>query len=91
MKLDPNPLFRRVIAPWYDSNSVCTLLLIAMGVVIIFSIVGWVVSRRVTDYHTHTWVPVTLLILSLFVFCSVIVRLIHRSVNPSLRQSGQDG
>lgn len=91
MKLDPNPLFRRVIAPWYDSNMVCTLLLIVMGVVIIFSIVGWVVSRRVADYHAYTGVPVTLLILSLFVFCSVIVRLIHRSVNPSLRQSGQDG
>lgn len=91
MRLDPNPLFRRVITPWYDSNMVCAFLLVAMGVVIIFSIVGWVVSRQVAAYHPHTWVPVTLLVLGLFVFVSVIVRLIHRSVNPPLRQSEQDG
>lgn len=88
MRLDPNPLFRRVITPWYDSNTVCVLLLVAMGVLIGFSIIGIVAAREVTAYHAHTWVPVTLLILSLFVFFSVIVRMIQRSVNPTMRQSG---
>lgn len=87
MKLDSNPLFRKVITPWYDSIMVCVFLLVSISVVIIFSIIGWVVSRQVADYHAHTWVPVTLLILSLFVFVSIIARLIHRCLNPQLRQS----
>jgi hypothetical protein len=90
MKLDPNPLFRKVITPWYDRNMVCVFLLVFMGVMIIFSIVGWTVSRRIADYHAHTWVPVTLLLLSLFIVVSVMARLIHRRINPQLRPSGQD-
>lgn len=83
MRLDPNPLFRKLITPWYDSNTVCTLLLVAMVAVAVFSIIGIVVARQDTSYHGYTWVPATLLILCLFVIISVIVRLIHRSVNPS--------
>jgi hypothetical protein len=84
MRLDPNPLFRKVITPWYDSNAVCGLLLVVMVAVAFFSIIGWVTARQNVSYHGYTWVPVTLLVLSLAVIVSVIVRLIHRSVNPSV-------
>ena len=30
MRLDPNPMFRRIITPWYDSNPACWILLAAM-------------------------------------------------------------
>jgi hypothetical protein len=83
MRLDPNPLFRRVITPWYDSNSLCGILLLAMLVVIIFSVVGIVAAREYTSYYGYIWVPTTLLVLSLFVFLSVTVRLIYRNSNPA--------
>jgi hypothetical protein len=90
MRLDPNPLFRRVITPWYDSNFSCILLIVAMVVVAFFSIVGWVTTRQTAAYHAHTWLPVTLLVLSLLVLFSVIVRLIRRSVNPAVRRDESD-
>jgi hypothetical protein len=64
MRLDPNPLFRRVITPWYDSNMVCGILLLAMAVIIIFSSVGIAAAREYAAYHAYVWVPSTLLALS---------------------------
>jgi hypothetical protein len=83
MRLDPNPLFRRVITPWYDSNMVCGILLLAMAVIIIFSAVGIAAAREYTAYHAYIWVPSTLLALSVLVFISVAVRMIQRDSNPT--------
>jgi hypothetical protein len=78
MRLDPNPLFRKIIAPWYDSAAACWIFLVAVFGIAVFSITGWVVARETDEYHGHTWVPVTLLFLCLFVLFSLIRRLIHR-------------
>ena len=48
MKIDPNPLFRKAIAPWYDNNAACWILLVALIGVAVFSGAGIAVasSRR---------------------------------------------
>ena len=78
MRLDPNPLFRRVITPWYDSNPACWVLLIAMLAIFLFSVIGIVVASQNPDYHARIWVPITMSVLSLFVLLSVGLRMLRR-------------
>ena len=78
MKLDQNPLFRKVTAPWYDSNTACWIVLVSMLMIAVFSGAGISVARSRPEYHHHTWVPVTLLVLSLIACGSVAYRLIKR-------------
>ena len=78
MRLDPNPLFRRIIMPWYDSTPLCWLLLIFMVGMVLFSIVGIVVALGNPAYHRHQWIPWALLGMSLFVGLSVASRLYRR-------------
>ena len=87
MRLDPNPLFRRIIMPWYDSTPLCWCLLAAMLALVIFSLAGVSVARENPGYRDYAWVPWSLLVLSLYVCLSVAVRLIrrhlpHRDVEP---------
>jgi len=83
MRLDPNPLFRRVIRPWYDSNLACWLTLVAMFAVFLFSLLGIWVSRANPNYNPHTWYPAFMMVLSFGVLVSVAVRMIRRR-NPPL-------
>ncbi len=78
MRLDPNPLFRRIIMPWYDSPPVCWGVLVAMVALVLFSLAGIVVARNIPEYHRHLWVPWMLFGLSVFVGCSVAFRMIRR-------------
>lgn len=78
MRLDPNPLFRRMIMPWYDGTPLCWVLLLAMVVVVVFSWAGIAVALTNPDYNKFLWLPITLLVLSLFVGQSVLRRLIRR-------------
>jgi hypothetical protein len=68
VRLDPNPLFRRIIMPWYDSTPLCWLLLLFMVVV----------ALENPAYHRHQWVPWTLLVMSTGVGISVSIRLYRR-------------
>lgn len=86
MKIDPNPLFRKVIAPWYDSNAVCWILLVVMLAIALFSGVGISVAQSLPDYHHHLWVPVTLLLLSLVAAGSVVYRLIKRHYDHQFQE-----
>ncbi len=79
MRLDPNPLFRRIIIPWYDSPLVCWILLSAMMVLVVFSITGIVVAGSDPDYNRFLWVPIVMLVLGLSMVLSVSFRLIRRS------------
>ncbi len=79
MRLDPNPLFRKVITPWYDGKAACRIVLAAMLVVILFSLSGIVTARSDPDFYRHTWVPLAMLGLSLLVVVSILLRLFQRS------------
>ena len=78
MRLDPNPLFRRVITPWYDSPTACWIVLLAMLVVIFFSWSGLWVALSNDDFRAHAWIPALILILSLFVFWATFYRMVRR-------------
>ena len=73
-----NPLFRKVIRPWYDSETACYIMIVLMLLVIAFSLAGIDVTRQYPQYQRHVWVPVLLLVLSLGVVLSTIIRLIRR-------------
>jgi uncharacterized membrane protein len=79
MRLDPNPLFRRIIIPWYDSPLLCWILLLSMLVLLFFSVSGILVAENDPAYRRFIWVPVVLLVLSLLMIWSVSNRLIRRS------------
>ena len=78
MRLDPNPLFRRIIMPWYDSTPVCWMLLICMVALVLFSVVGIVVALTNPAYRQYQIVPWALAALSFLVGLSVAMRLIDR-------------
>ena len=79
MRLDPNPLFRKIITPWYDTPPVCWVLLLSMVVLVIFSITGILVAGYNPDYKGFVWVPVLLLLLSLFMVFVLVGRLVRHS------------
>jgi hypothetical protein len=78
MRLDPNPLFRRIIMPWYDSTLLCWGLLFAMVILMLFSLAGISVANEIDRYRPYVWLPWLLFGLSLFVGGSVAVRLLRR-------------
>lgn len=86
MRLDPNPLFRRIMMPWYDSTPLCWMLLLAMLALVLFSWVGIRVVGENPSYHNAAWLPWTLLLLSLFVAISVGCRLIYRQIEQGQRK-----
>jgi NhaP-type Na+/H+ or K+/H+ antiporter len=86
MRLKQNPLFRRVITPWYDSEAACWTVIVLMVAVLLFALAGLQVALQEPDYHKHVWMPVMLLLLSGGVVVSTLVRLIRRYSN---RYSGR--
>jgi len=78
MRLDQNPVFRKVIVPWYDSETVCLIVIVCMGVVVIFGLAGIAVARDHLIYQKHTWVPILLVFLSACVIASITIRLVKR-------------
>jgi len=78
MQLDQNPVFRKIIAPWYDSEVVCFLVLFSMIVVFLFGLTGISAAAEKPEYNDHIWVPVLLVLMSAGVFISTAVRLLKR-------------
>ena len=78
MRLDPNPLFRKMIAPWYDSNLTCWIVLIVMLVIMLFSWAGIAAALGNPSYRAFYPLPVLLFLLSFTVAVSVGVRLVRR-------------
>jgi hypothetical protein len=67
MRLDPNPVFRKTIVPWYDSETVCYIMIFIMIIVFFFGIVGISVAFDELDYNASVGLPVSLAVLSLLV------------------------
>lgn len=86
MPLDQNPLFRKAIVPWYDSDKACYLCIIFMLFVLFFGIAGISLASEKTEYNEHIWVPVLLLAISAGVIISISIRLIKRYVHRFSKQ-----
>lgn len=78
MKSDRNPLFRRTISPWYDSEMICAVIIVLMVMVLLFSACGFWLAREILAYHSYLWVPLSLLLMSLYVILSISIRLFRR-------------
>jgi uncharacterized sodium:solute symporter family permease YidK len=78
MRIDQNPLFRKSISPWYDSETVCIGIVIFMLVVFVFGCIGISVAREEAEFHGYVWIAILLLVMSGGVILSIIARLIKR-------------
>jgi hypothetical protein len=78
MRIDQNPLFRKVIVPWYDSEAACFIVIFFMFLIFLFGFAGISVTRENTEYHEHVWIPVLLVAMSGGVIISTTIRLIKR-------------
>ena len=83
MQLDPNPSFRRVIPPWYDTDLLCYAVILLMLIVFLFGVVGVTVTWEVSEFQGHLWLPLLLSAMSLWVLASTAIRLIRRRRRPS--------
>ena len=87
MLLDQNPLFRKVIVPWYDAEKVCFTVIIFMLGIFLFGIVGIVEALETIEYNEHIWVPVLLVAMSAWVIASTSIRLIKRYTHQLSKQN----
>jgi hypothetical protein len=78
MRIDQNPLFRKSINPWYDSEAACIGIIIFMFIVFVFGCIGISVAREDAEFHGYVWIAVLLLVMSGGVILSTILRLIKR-------------
>lgn len=78
MQLDPKPVYRKIIIPWYDSELACLFVIISMFLVFLFGMVGISAARETAEYYEYLWVPALLILLSVLVIISTTIRLIKR-------------
>ena len=78
MRTDQSPLFRKVIAPWYDSEIACSIMGIFMVLVLCFGCVGVAVAVGNPADQGDVWVPLLLVFMSLYVLISTCIRIVKR-------------
>lgn len=78
MRLDQNPVHRKAIFPWYDSEAACYVCLGFMLMVLVFGLIGIYVALETAEYRSYVWLPACLAVMSAGVMLSIIRRLIHR-------------
>jgi uncharacterized membrane protein YbaN (DUF454 family) len=78
MRIDQNPLFRKTIISWYDSEAVCISVIVFMIIVLFFGVIGISVARENVEYHEYVWIAVLLVVMSAAVIFSTTMRLIKR-------------
>ena len=85
MRAHQNPLFRKVIAPWYDSELACILVIIFMVPVLCFACLGMAVALDMPAYQGYLGVPLLLILMSLYVLLSTAIRLFMRKRGSSAK------
>ena len=78
MLFEQKPFFRKVIIPWYDSETACLILIVFMFLVCLFGFAGISVARANVEYSQYIWIAVLLVVLSVVVIISTTIRLIKR-------------
>ena len=80
---DKNPVFRKVIIPWYNSTTVYVIVLVIMLLVLFFAMAGISVSKENVAYNKCVWVPALLLAMSAVIAVTTVARLIKRYTQKS--------
>jgi hypothetical protein len=81
MKIHSNPIYRKAIIPWYDSDLFCIITLILLFLVFYFGLTGIWAAAETPDYQAYVWVPAVLALTSLLAGLSMAFRLAARIVN----------
>jgi hypothetical protein len=76
MSFDTNPVFRKIIVPWYETKKVCWFLICSMTLVMLFAFSGLTVAKGNPDYSGFIWVPVLLIVMAGLVLVSSIRQLL---------------
>jgi len=85
MRMDQNPFFRKIIVPWYDSDSACYIVIVCMGIIIFFGFSGLSVARENPVTQAYIWIPLLLIVLSAGVILSTLIRLLKRYLHRYAR------
>ena len=86
MRLDQNPVYRKVIVPWYDSEIACLVLIGLLFVVFLFGFIGISVAIDNSVHGSYLWVPIALVVMSGGIIVSITIRLIIRYANTKNKQ-----
>jgi len=78
MRSHQGPVFRRVIVPWFDSETACGIMIALLSPVFLFGLIGFSVVFEESHYLEHIWVPVLLMVMSGLVILTTSFRLIKR-------------
>lgn len=85
MLYDQNPVHRKLITPWYDSRTVCLVVILTMLLAHLFALVGVYFAWEIKLYRDMIWLPVLLAFLSAIVMLSTTIRLIKRWKRRNVR------
>jgi len=72
------PIFRKVIIPWYESAAIYIVMIILMSFVLLFGSLGISAAFEKREYHEHIWVPITLVVMSIFIILLNAFRLFKK-------------
>jgi hypothetical protein len=78
IKFKSDLLFRKAFIPWYDTELSLILTLIFAVVVLLFSMVGIAAALDTLRFTGYIWLPCLLMVLSLTLTISSLIRLIRR-------------
>lgn len=73
-----DPVFRKVVIPWYRSSKVYVFAIVFMLLVFLFGIAGISVAREIEAYNGYIWVPILLVAISAIMIIKTTYRLIKR-------------
>jgi len=71
-----DPVFRKIVIPWYRSKTAYALVLLCMLLVFLFAIAGVAVASEIEGYKGYIWVPILLLALSALLLTTASYRLL---------------
>lgn len=85
MSHDKNPLFRRAIIPWFDSDRMCWFVIAAMILAGLFGTAGISVALESSGFEGYFWLPLLLVVMCAAVLASTLIRLVRRHLDRSTR------
>lgn len=78
MRIDQNPLFRKIIIPWYDSKTACKIMITIMLGILLFGLIGISAATSNELYNDYIWAPVFLTIASAVLLVAAVIRLVKQ-------------
>jgi hypothetical protein len=78
MKFKRDPVYRRSIYPWYDTEWACIAAIVLAAMILFFGAIGISVAMERYEYHSFVWLPIIITFLSGIVIVINIVRLVRK-------------